>query len=426
MKTTILGIGSLLLCSNVMAATVFHVGKLIDGISDGPRAKMTVVVEEGRIVKVAPGYLKTSDGDTLVNLKDKTLLPGFIDMHVHLAYTPSRQSYMEPFTLDPTDHALRGALFAKQTLEAGFTTVRDLGDAGNSVIALRNAIDKGYLPGPRIFAAGTALATTGGHADPTNGRNQALRQDPGPKQGVINNPEDAFKAVRQRYKDGSDVIKLTATGGVLSVAKSGDNPQFRDEELKAVVAAAKDYGFKVAVHAHGKEGMRRAIEAGVNSIEHGTYMDDALYPLMKQHGTWYVPTLTAGAYVAEMAAIEGFYPEVVRPKAARIGPKIINTFGKAYAAGVPIAFGTDAGVFPHGDNAREFALMVKAGMPEMEAIKSATVNAATLLGAEDQLGSISEGRYADMVVVEGDPLENIAVLEQPFQVYKGGSVVYQF
>ena len=245
---------------------------------------------------------------------------------------------------------------------AGFTTVRDLG--GDVAPHLRDAIAQGLVKGPRIYAAGKAIGTTGGHADPRNGMNAEISHAlgaPGPTEGVINSVDDARQAVRQRYKEGSDLIKITATGGVLSFAKSGDAPQFTVEEIRAVVDTARDYGYTVAAHAHGKEGMRRAIEGGVTSIEHGTYMDEEIFELMKKHGTWYVPTISAGRFVAEKSKVPGYFPEIVRPKAAKIGAQIQDTFGKAWRAGVKIGFGTDQGVAPHGDNAREFGYMVETG-----------------------------------------------------------------
>jgi len=325
--------------------------------------------------------------------------------------------------MNSADYALRATVYAERTLAAGFTTVRDLGARDTAaLLGLRDAINKGYVEGPRIFAAGKSIATTGGHADPTNGIRYDLRGDPGPKAGVVNSADDARKAVRQRYKDGSDTIKLTVTGGVLSLAKSGDNPQFTEDEVQAVVATARDYNFVVAVHAHGAEGMKRAIRAGVDSVEHGTYMDDEARKLMKRNGTWYVPTISAGKWVAELAEQDGKLPAVVRPKAAAIGPQIQNTFARAWDAGVKIAFGTDAGVSPHGTNAREFRYMVEAGMPPMAAIKAATVNAAELLRVSADLGSIAPGRYADIVAVDGDPLADITVLERVAFVMKGGEV----
>jgi imidazolonepropionase-like amidohydrolase len=246
--------------------------------------------------------------------------------------------------------------------------------------------------------------------------------DNGPKNGIVNGADDARKAVRQRYKDGADWIKITATGGVLSVAKSGQNPQFTDMELNAIVETANDYGMRVAAHAHGTEGMKRAVLAGVASIEHGTYMDREIMQIMKQQGTYFVPTLLAGNWVAEKAKIDGFFPDLVRPKAAEIGPIAINTFAEAYEFGVPIVFGTDTGVSAHGDNAQEFALMVKAGMPEMEAIQSATSIAADFLEIGDTHGSITEGKVADIIAVQGNPLDNIRLMENVHFVMKGGVV----
>jgi imidazolonepropionase-like amidohydrolase len=326
--------------------------------------------------------------------------------------------------MNSADIALRATVYARRTLEAGFTTVRDLGARDkDALFALRDAINKGVVSGPRIFAAGKSIATTGGHADPTNGLREDLRGDPGPKEGVINGPSDAYKAVRQRYKDGSDVVKLTVTGGVLSLAKSGDNPQFTSEELEAVVAAADDYGFVVAVHAHGAEGMKRAIRAGVHSVEHGTYMDGEAMALMKAHNTWYVPTISAGKWVADLSEQEGKLPAVVRPKAAAVGPQIQSTFAEAWRQGVPIAFGTDAGVSPHGKNGREFRFMVEVGMPVIEALRAATINAATLLRMEDELGQIAPDYYADLVAVRRDPFADITSLESPDFVMKGGAIV---
>ena len=305
----------------------------------------------------------------------------------------------------------------------GFTTVRDLGGSGVN-ISLRNAINKGMIKGPRVFTAGKAIATTGGHADPTNGYRRDLMGDPGPDAGVANGPDECMKAVRQRYKEGSDLIKITASGGVLSVAKSGENPQFTEAEVAAIVATAKDYGFKVAAHCHGAEAMKRAVRAGVNSIEHGTYMDDEVMQLMKQHGTYYVPTITAGRAVGDSAKKPGYYPDVVTPKALAIGPKIQGTFAKAYKAGVKIAFGTDAGVYAHGRNWLEFVYMAEGGMPALETIRTATLNAADLLGMTESLGSIEKGKWADIVAVDGDPTKDIQAMGRMKFVMKNG-VVYK-
>ena len=417
-------IGQLVISAACIAdTTVLQVGTLIDGVSQNPRDKVSIVVEGDKIADIVEGWID-KEGATQIDLHNATLMPGFIDMHVHLdGELNPPGSYSEGFYMNSADIALRSTHYAKLTLAAGFTTVRDLGTSDvDAIRALRNAINRGLVEGPRIFMAGKALATTGGHADPTNGVRSDLRHDPGPKEGVVNGPEDAYKAVRQRYKDGSDVIKLTVTGGVLSLAKSGDNPQFTDQELEAVVAAAKDYGYKVAVHAHGSEGMKRAIRAGIDSVEHGTYMDDEAMRLMKEKGTWYVPTISAGKWVAVLAEQEGKLPAVVKPKAAAVGPQIQGTFAKAYAEGVKIAFGTDTGVSPHGQNAKEFVHMVEAGMPPMQAIQSATMNAAILLDQADSLGSVEVGKYADFVAVEGDPLADISILQSPIFVMKSGKV----
>jgi imidazolonepropionase-like amidohydrolase len=351
-------------------------------------------------------------------------MPGLMDMHTHLMMQHHKKIYSEKFFMNEADLALRSTVYAKRTLMAGFTTVRDLGDNGTNSVSLRKAIDEGWIVGPRIFTAGKSLATTGGHADPTNGTKGDFRRDAGPVDGVVNGVEDARKAVRQRYKDGADLIKLTATGGVLSLAKNGQNPQFTVEELETIVKIAKDYGMTVAVHAHGTEGMKRAVLAGVDSIEHGTFMSPEVMELMKERGTFLVPTIMAGAWVGDKAKEDGYFPEVVRPKAAAIGPVILKTFHKAHQAGVKVAFGTDSGVSPHGENAREFELMVAGGMSPIQAIQAATLNAAELLKIQDRLGSLAPKMTADIVAVKGDPIENIRLMRDISFVMKDG-VVYK-
>jgi imidazolonepropionase-like amidohydrolase len=424
MKKTPLLLLTLLITINLFSQkTYIWCGTLIDGISNEPKKNMTIVVEKNKIVAVENGFSKAGPNDRSVDLKTKTVTPGWIDMHVHLEQETSPNRYLEVYTLNPPDIAFMSVKFADTTLMTGFTTVRDLGGSGVN-ISLRNAINKGTIRGPRVYTAGKSIATTGGHADPTNGYRKDLQADPGPKEGVVNGPEESRKAVRQRYKDGSDLIKITGTGGVLSVAKSGKNPQFFDDELEAIVKTAKDYGFKVAVHAHGEEGMKRAIRAGVNSIEHGTFMDDEAIELFKKYGTYYVPTITAGKSVADSAKIPGYYPAIITPKALETGPQIQKTFAKAYKAGVKIAFGTDAGVFKHGQNWLEFTYMIEAGMTAMDAIKSATIHAADLLGEKDKLGSIETGKLADIVAVDGDPLKDSKVFGKIVFVMKDG-VVYK-
>jgi len=404
------------------AATLVHAGRLIDGVGNAPQAEVTVVVEGAEIKAVEKGYRVPAAGDTVIDLRDATVLPGLWDMHVHLTSEYNHNSQLESFTLNEGDYALLGAAFAERTLNAGFTTVRDLGAPMNTSIELRNAINKGLVRGPRIFAAGKSIATTGGHADPTNGWAQRIMGEPGPRDGVVNGPFNAAEAVRQRYKDGADTIKITATGGVLSVAKNGLNPQFTEEEVRAIVSTARDYGFKVAAHAHGAEGIKRAVRGGVDSIEHGTFMDDEAIRLMKERGTFYVPTLSAGRWTAERAKDPSFFPALVRPKAAAIGPQIQATFAKAYKAGIRIMFGTDTGVSAHGDNAKEFRYMVEGGMPALEAIKSATIIPARFMEVGDRLGSVEAGKLADLVAVPGDPLADIGVMEHVRFVMKEGKV----
>lgn len=421
-KMKCLALAVFLIGGNSNADTLIHAGRLIDGKSDTAATEMTIRVDGTQIKAIESGYTTAGPGDSVIDLKSHTVLPGLMDMHVHLTSEYSRDSRLNRFIMNEADYAIDATMYAKRTLEAGFTVVRNLGDAFNVTVALRKAIENGDVPGPRIFTAAKAIGTTGGHADPTNGWAEHIMGDPGPKQGVINGADDARKAVRQRYKDGADWIKITATGGVLSVAKNGDNPQFTDEELKAVVDTAADYGLRVAAHAHGTEGMKRAVIAGVASIEHGTYMDAEVMRLMKKNGTYYVPTIMAGAWVAEKAKVDGFFPELVRPKAAAIGPVIKSTFAAAYKAGVPIVFGTDTGVSAHGDNAQEFALMVEAGMPPMMAIKSATSVAAKFLRIDDTNGTLEPGKQADVVAVPGNPLDDITAMQRVNFVMKAGEV----
>lgn len=414
---------SLLLFGTVALAqeTYLHCGRLLDVKSGKMLSEKTIVVSGNSIKSIENGYKIGGAQDVVVDLKDKTVLPGFIDMHVHIEGQSSPNTYIQRFTLNDADVAFQSTVYAKNTLMAGFTTVRDLGGSGVN-IALRNAINKGVIVGPRIFTAGKAIGTTGGHADPTNGMKKDLMGDPGPKEGVVNSEEDGKKAVRQRYKDGADVIKITATGGVLSVAKSGQNPQFTIEEIKAITETAKDYNMLTAAHAHGDEGMRRAILGGIKTIEHGTLMSEETMDLMVKHNTFLVPTITAGKEVTENAKKPGYFPDVVAKKASEIGPKIQATFQLAFKKGVPIAFGTDAAVFPHGENAREFVYMVEAGMPVAEAIKSATITNAELLGMGDNLGQLKAGFLADIVAVNENPEDDVNTLRNVVFVMKEGKI----
>lgn len=383
--------------------------------------KVTVIVEGNKITGVEKGYKKAPKSVTAIDLKDRTVMPGLMDMHVHIESIYNQNSYLNRFTMNEADIAYRSVQFAEITLMNGFTTVRDLGGSGVNV-SLQKAIARGFVKGPRIYTAAKSIAITGGHADPTNGAKKDLWAYPGPAQGVADGTDECRKAVRQQVKNGADLIKITATGGVLSVARDGHRPQFTLEEVKAIVETANDFGIKVAAHAHGDEGMQRAVLGGVSSIEHGTMMSDATMELMIKHGTYLVPTITAGRSVADSAKIEGYFPDVVTSKALAIGPQIQSTFGKAYKKGVKIAFGTDAGVFPHGKNALEFQYMVDAGMPAMETIQSATMGGATLLGVENELGSLEIGKLADIIAVKDNPIENIGTMTDVKFVMKGGVV----
>jgi len=423
MKKIFLVLFAILIAQNFSAQTSYILcGKLVDTKSGKIYKEKTIVVKGNKIAEVKDGYIMPKSAN-LIDLRDKVVMPGLIDMHVHLEMEYDDKTRINKYILDEADVAYNSVKFAETTLKNGFTTVRDLGGTGVN-ISLRNAINAGKIPGPRVFTAGKSLATTGGHADPTNGSSRKLIGNPGPKEGVVNSVEDGRKAVRQRYKNGADCIKITATGGVLSVAKSGDNPQFTIEEIKAICEMADDYGMHVAAHAHGDEGMQRAIIGGVKTIEHGTYMSDKTMELMKQYDAYLVPTITAGKEVADKAKIKGFYPDIVVPKALAVGPQIQGTFARAYKKGVGIAFGTDAGVFRHGVNGKEFGFMVEAGMPAIETLQAATITNAILLKMSSEIGQISKGFYADIIAVNENPLEDISTMEQVTFVMKNG-VVYK-
>ena len=413
----------LIFCSTSNAQDYYiHAGKLFDSEKGEMISNMTVIVSDKKIKEVRKGF-KTpkKDDDIVIDLKDSTVMTGFIDLHVHIESEYNREKYMNAFTAEESQIAFSSLKFAKRTLMAGFTTVRDLGGSGVN-ISLRNAINKGEVIGPRIFTAGKAIGTTGGHADPTNGWKKSLAGDPGPRQGVINGVDEARKAVRQRYKDGADVIKITATGGVMSIAKNGENPQFTLEEIKAICETAKDYDMIVAAHAHGDEGIQRAVRGGVKTIEHGTLLSEESMRLMIEYGTYLVPTMTAGKEVAAKAKIPGYYNELVVPKALAIGPKIQNTTAKAYRAGVNIAFGSDAGVFSHGKNAKEFRYMYEAGIPVIECLQAATIVNSKILSVDDEIGQIKEGFTADIIATRLDPTKDVKTLENVIFVMKDGEV----
>ena len=409
--------------TSLLSNTYIYTTSYVDVLNLKVINNSTIVIDGSTIAAINKGFTKIPDDSVLIDLRGYTLMPGLMDMHVHFG-----QEYLSkserPGKVERETAAIMATQHAYKTLKAGFTTVRQVGDSGMVAISLRDAINSGHVIGPRIFTSGKSIATTGGHADPTNGMASGAYIYPTAEDGVINGPYDAYAAVRQRYKDGADGIKLTVTGGVLSVAKSGDNPQFTAEEVVSVVRAAKDYGMWVAVHAHGAEGMKRAVIAGVDSVEHGTFMTEEVMDLMIKNGTYYVPTISAGEFVAEKAKIDNYFPDIVRPKAASVGPQIAATFAKAYKRGVKIAFGTDAGVQAHGTNWREFVYMSENGMPAIETIKAATIETAKLLSIDMTHGSITVGKVADLVAVKGNPLNDMNLMQDISFVMKGGENVF--
>lgn len=409
---------------------IVRCGQLLAVPGVDPLANATLVIKNRRVDRVLPGLQgpdlskeKTQGAEVEeLDLRDQFVLPGLIDCHVHLSMEFDSRIMVRAVTEGDAAAAIRSTLFARRTLEAGFTTVRDVGSGGGVAFALRDAINAGEVPGPRILASGEPISVTGGHGDQTSGFRPDLFGVPGPKEGIADGPDECRKAVRFQIKLGADVIKLTSTGGVLSISSAGLAQHFFADELEAITQTAHSMGRRVAAHAHGTDGINAALRAGVDSIEHGTYLDDESVRLFKEKGAYLVPTLLAGQTVAANAEIPGYYMPMVAQKAKLVGPRIMEAFRLAREGGVKIAFGTDSGVSPHGQNAREFGLMVKAGMSPSEAVVSATVTAAELCGINSLVGTLEAGKAADFVSVRRNPLEDVTELERIQWVVRDGQV----
>ncbi|KCZ94155.1 metal-dependent hydrolase family protein [Hyphomonas johnsonii] len=427
MGSRLLNIAALALVTAVAPAiasaqdAVVHAGHVLAVPGEGYLTKQTITVKDGRIVSVVPGYKSGPKGVPVIDLKNAYVVPGLIDSHVHITGENGPNERLKTFTDSSVDTAFDGAAFAKVTLEAGFTTVQDVGGINEAVFGLRDAIARGAVPGPRMRAAGQAISVTGGHGDVNGYSSPVMQLFTGTN--ICNGADDCRRAVRQQVKDGADVIKITATGGVLSNTSAGLEQQFSNDELSAIVEAAHAMGRQVTAHAHGKGGVDAALRAGIDSIEHGTYLDDETIALFKEHNATLVPTVLAGVTVSGWTN-EPWLPEASRKKAAIIGPLMLDMLRRAHEGGVNVAFGTDTGVSHHGDNAKEFALMVEAGFTPEQAIKAATVTASRHIEMDSDIGTLETGKYGDLVATNGDPLKDISELESVDFVMKGG-IVYK-
>ena len=423
-------LGAALIAAQPAAAAqyaVVHAGRLLADPDAAPLQNQTVVIKDGRIERIAAGFLATDavgaaagDAVEIHDLSDMFVLPGLIDGHVHLTGELGPRQKLDRLELSDPDVAMVAARHARRTLMAGFTTVRDVGaGGGDAIFALRDAVARGDVPGPRIFASGHTISPTGGHGQTHGLREEILHVID--SDGVCDGADACRQAVRRQVRRTADHIKLVSTGGVLSETAAGTGQQFFDDELQAIVDTAHALGRKVTAHAHGADGVNAALRAGVDSIEHGTFSDDESFTLFKTRDAYLVPTILAGVTVAEIAAAEdSFFPPSIRDKAQVVGPGIIEMVRRAHAAGVKIAFGTDTGVSRHGDNAREFVLLVEAGLTPAEAIRAATLSIADNMGMSDRLGSIAPGKHGDLVAVAGDPLQDIAELLDVDFVMKDG------
>lgn len=408
--------------ASVAATKLIHAGSLLAVPGEGPVQEQTLVVVDDRITEVRKGYADPAgfDGEVeVVDLKEYFVLPGLMDMHVHLQGELGPENDSEALRLSPQQMQMRSIMYARRTLEAGFTTLRDVGSSEQEMYALRDGIENGWIDGPRIIAAG-GVGITGGHADVSGMKPELMEFYTGAS--ICDGPYDCRRATRDAIKYGADLIKITSTGGVLTDRATGTGQQMEMDELREVVRAANRMGRKVASHAHAAEGIIAALEAGVDSIEHGTYVDEEAIALFRETGAYLVPTLLAGDTVKKMAEESDFMRPAIREKAIRVGRDMKDNFGRAYKAGVKVAYGTDSGVSRHGDNAREALLMVEAGMSEEDVLVAATINAADLIDMSDDLGTLEAGKYADVIAVDGSPLDDIAELLDVDFVMKGGKV----
>jgi len=408
--------------------SIIHAGTLMSDARKAPASEQSIIIKDGIIMGIRAGYVAAADVEgaakaTLIDLKDQFVMPGMIDSHTHITMEIGSKDRLLAVTMTEADHAMKGVQYARRVLNAGFTTVRNVGGPREAVFALRDGIKKGYVMGPRIVAGGKTISPLGGHGDDNGYAPHVFSET---HSGICDSADECRKAVRDQIKYGADMIKYVATGGVLSKTATGTGQQFTDAEQKSIIEAAHAMGRKVAAHAHGKGGIEAALRAGVDSIEHGTYLDKTTIKLFKKSGAYLVPTVLAGVTVAEVAEKHpGYFIPAVEEKAKAVGPLIQDSLRRAYKGGVKIAFGTDSGVSKHGINGRELELMVGADMPEEAVLAAATVNAADLLGISDEVGTLEAGKVADIIAATGNPLENISTLRRPSFVMSRGIVAVQ-